>query len=316
MRTLSARLSVVALLACAGRAEAQLVPPSNDNCQNAIVIGDGTIQGTSAGATISTNGCGLSGLTPDVWYSYTALRNGLLALDTCGSSFDTTIALYANCQLVMQQITCNDDAPPGSPCGYQSLQSYLTYPVVAGQMLKIRISGSIGQTGPFVLTTKTDTGQPFCLGDAHSATICPCANTVPPSPASGCRNSTGSGARLGATGTPRVSDDSVQLHVQGLPSTTTLLFFQGTGKQTGGFGVYFGDGIRCVAGTTVRLVQKSSFQGASSFPAAGEPRISVKGLIPPGGGTRYYQAWYRNATSFCTSATYNLSNGFEIGWLP
>jgi hypothetical protein len=316
MRSLSARLSAVFLLALSGSAVAQLVPPPNDQCPNAIVIGDGTIQGTSTGATISTNGCGLSGLTPDVWYSYTALRNGLFALHTCGSSFDTTIALYANCQLLTQQLTCNDDAPQGSPCGYQTMQSFLTYPVVAGQTLKIRISGSIGQTGPFVLTTLNDTGQPFCLGDGVSATICPCANTVPASHTSGCRNSTGAGAHLLATGTPVVSNDSVQLVVNGLPGSTTLLFFQGTSKQAGGYGVYFGDGIRCVSGTIVRLAEKPSVQGVATYPTAGEARVSVNGMIPPSGGTRYYQVWYRNAAAFCTVATYNLSNGLEISWLP
>ena len=106
--------ALVFTLGLASTALAQI--PSNDDCGNAIVIGDGTITGTTIGSTISTNGCGLSGMTIDVWYSYTATQTGLLALDTCGSSFDTSITLYAFCGAPIQ-ITCNDDAPQGSPCG-------------------------------------------------------------------------------------------------------------------------------------------------------------------------------------------------------
>jgi hypothetical protein len=258
----------------------------------------------------------LSGLTPDVWYSYTAQHSGLLALSTCGSSFDTTIALYASCTLLSQQLGCNDEAPPGAPCGYQTHDAYLTWPVSAGETLKIRISGFIGQTGSFVLTTHNDTGQPFCLGDGSSATICPCSNTVPLSHTSGCRNSTGVGAHLEAVGSAVVGADSVQLQVTGLPNVTSVLFFQGTIEQSNGYGHYFGDGIRCVAGTVRRMPTVAGSNGAASYPSVGQPRVSLIGAIPPGGGRFYYQAWYRNAASFCTSSTFNLSNGLEIAWLP
>lgn len=315
MDTLSRVLAIPVFLALAGSARAQANPP-NDDCGQAIHIGDGTVAGTTTNATISTNGCGLSGLTPDVWYSYTAQHTGLLALDTCGSSYDTSITLYSSCGLTVLALTCNDDAGPGSPCGYQTWQSYLTHPVVAGQTLKIRISGFIGATGPFVLTTSNRTGQPFCLGDGTSASICPCSNTVPNSPASGCRNSTGSGARLEAGGLPQVSGDTVELRAWGLPATTSLLFFQGSTKQANGYGAAFGDGLRCLSGSIVRLGHRVSSGGTASYPMQGEARISAKGQVPPAGGSRYYQAWYRNPAAFCTSATYNLSNGLEIAWLP
>ena len=55
--------------------------------------------------------------------------------------------------------------------------------------------------------------------------------------------------------------------------------------------------------------------GASQFPAAGDPPVSIKGGISAP-GTREYQIWYRNAASFCTSATFNLSNGLLVTWTP
>jgi hypothetical protein len=34
-------------------------------------------------------------------------------------------------------------------------------------------------------------------------------------------------------------------------------------------------------------------------------------------GLRMYQVWYRNANpTFCSSATFNLSNGLEVNWIP
>ena len=29
-----------------------------------------------------------------------------------------------------------------------------------------------------------------------------------------------------------------------------------------------------------------------------------------------YQGWYRNSSTFCLPATFNMTNGFEVGWLP
>jgi hypothetical protein len=50
--------------------------------------------------------------------------------------------------------------------------------------------------------------------------------------------------------------------------------------------------------------------------AAGDPPLSVTGLVPPAGGTRVAQVWYRNSATFCTPATFNLTNGVEVTWAP
>jgi hypothetical protein len=53
--------------------------------------------------------------------------------------------------------------------------------------------------------------------------------------------------------------------------------------------------------------------GASQYPEVGDPSVSVKGnILAP--GTRTYQVWYRNAASFCTIDTFNLTNGLSIVW--
>jgi len=44
--------------------------------------------------------------------------------------------------------------------------------------------------------------------------------------------------------------------------------------------------------------------------------VSLQGQIPFYGGTRTYQVSYRNSASFCTPATFNISNGMIVVWIP
>jgi hypothetical protein len=155
------------------------------------------------------------------------------------------------------------------------------------------------------------TGTTFCPGDG-SGTACPCANNSPAGQGRGCLNSLGMGAQLSATGTPSVSNDTVVLQGASMPDSSAL-YFQGTTRTNGGAGAVFGDVLRCAGGTVVRLGTKTNASGMSHFPATGDPTLSVKGGVAAG-DTRDYQVWYRNAASFCTPSTFNLSNGLEIVW--
>jgi hypothetical protein len=92
---------------------------------------------------------------------------------------------------------------------------------------------------------------------------------------------------------------------------------QATQQDNGGLGTVLGDGLRCVNGSIIRLGVKSNALGASQYPLAGDPPISVRGQIPVAGATRYYQVWYRNpAPTFCTGAMHNLTNGYAVTWSP
>jgi hypothetical protein len=33
-------------------------------------------------------------------------------------------------------------------------------------------------------------------------------------------------------------------------------------------------------------------------------------------GVKHYQVYYRNPTDFCTTATFNLTNGVSVTWVP
>ena len=100
-----------------------------------------------------------------------------------------------------------------------------------------------------------------------------------------------------------------------MPANAPALYFQGTSEQNNGHGSVFGDGLRCAGGSIVRLGTQINANGASRYPDAGDPSISVKGMVTSS-GTRTYQIWYRNTAPFCTSAGFNLSNGVEFVWTP
>jgi hypothetical protein len=128
----------------------------------------------------------------------------------------------------------------------------------------------------------------------------------------GCANSASGGALLSIAGTPSFNNDTLQLQGSGMPDGPAL-YFQGDAFNYGS--IAFGDGLLCVTGSIVRLGIKFNLGGASSYPEAGDPSVSVQGgIIGPALGC--YQIYYRDAAAYCTSATFNLSNGYALQWVP
>ena len=156
------------------------------------------------------------------------------------------------------------------------------------------------------------TGEIFCTGDPD---FCPCANAG--FDGGGCRNSNGGSTLLKADGLAQVSADTVILIASDLPANAPVLFFQGTTSLSGGNGIPFGDGLRCVGGGVVRLGIKFADPGGSAvYGVGGDVPVSVQGMLPAFGGTFYYQAWYRDTVPFCEPEGFNLSNGLRITWAP
>jgi ELWxxDGT repeat protein len=162
-------------------------------------------------------------------------------------------------------------------------------------------------------------GIAFCFGDGSEPGLlaCPCGNAG--APGNGCANSaTGNtGAKLAADGQHR--PDEVVLSASAMVPGEPAVFFQGKLVQSGG--ALFGDGVRCVAGTLVRLALKTaSPSGAASYPELGDPAVTTRsaqrGDPIAQGSTRLYQTWYRDpASSFCPSGgTSNVTNALSISW--
>ncbi len=131
---------------------------------------------------------------------------------------------------------------------------------------------------------------PLCGTGTSFQPGCPCANNG--LLGRGCDNSQATGgAWLGATGRASVTGDTLQLQVHDTTSNTSALFYQGTSVNTP---ILYGDGMRCIFGTIVRLATKNTVGGEASFPEAGDPSVGSAGAVPVG-STRYYDVWYRTA---------------------
>ncbi len=152
----------------------------------------------------------------------------------------------------------------------------------------------------------------YCFGSG-TGTACPCGNAG--AAGNGCASSVNAnGANLMGQGTASVSNDSLLLVGTGMPNSSAL-YFQGTTQTAGGAGAVFGDGLRCAAGSVIRLATKTNSIGQSTYPEILDQQISIRGGISFGPQTRTYQVWYRNAASFCTPDTFNLTNGLSVVWV-
>ncbi len=154
----------------------------------------------------------------------------------------------------------------------------------------------------------------FCSGDG-SAAGCPCGNVG--AAGFGCANFVfAPGARIAASGNAGTSipTDTLVLTASNIPGPG--LFFQGTGQFGGGLGLAFGDGLLCAGGTITRLGVVFPTGNSASYPGGLTPSpIHVAGSVSSG-DVRHYQCWYRDANAFCTSATFNLTQGLTLTFGP
>jgi hypothetical protein len=157
-------------------------------------------------------------------------------------------------------------------------------------------------------------GAPYCFGDQTNIFFLPCPCDNAGGVGRGCANSVvPTGALLAVSGQTDVFD-TISLNVSGMPNTASAIFLKG--DATIALGTTFGDGVRCVDGSLIRLGTATAVGGAASYPTGVQPLVSVRGLTPVGSGlTGYYQTYYRNASAtFCPPETFNVSNGFQITW--
>jgi hypothetical protein len=158
-------------------------------------------------------------------------------------------------------------------------------------------------------------GTVTCFASA----ACPCvlqnnASTYvqPNEDSGGCKHSAGQETRLFGNGFPSVSSDSVELVVHDMPLNTVVMYVQGQLSQA----ATFGDGRLCMTGPFTRIAIHSVSGGSDGYPRQGESGIALRGSVPASGGTRTYQVVVRDAASYCTSSTFNASNGYIIAWQP
>jgi Tol biopolymer transport system component len=210
------------------------------------------------------------------------------------------------------------------PTGIQAPSSYNSPASISSDGTMVCFaSNTLGQffgnnsSDPMVfIRVDTTPPAPFTVLCSGNGT-CPCLTGQ--DQWAGCPNShqTYGGATITALGNPSVSNDTIQLVATGMGSGAPALFFQGTALVNGGAGAVFGEGLRCVAGSVRRFPVRTANVSVSMGHGIGsDAPISVTGQVPGAGGTRYYQAWYRDAAVFCTLSTFNLTNAISIVWQP
>ena len=145
-------------------------------------------------------------------------------------------------------------------------------------------------------------------GSINGGVDCPCGNNG--QQGEGCANGNGTGGLLSATGTPSVSNDTLQVTASQIyPVGSPGMFFTGTNPTNGGAGVAFGSGLRCVD-NAVRLVK---IDGGGTLPLPNSPPLHMW-LGAGAGDHSFIQYWYRNPTGPCPGIAANTTNGLEITW--
>ena len=129
-------------------------PPPNDTCAGAVALAVGANPMDSTAATTSGE-AGCTTVNKDLWFSYTAGRDGDHTFDTCAASGDSKMAVFDGACGALVCLGSNDDS-----CG---LLSSVTVPMTIGQTVLVQ-AGAWGATGSIVgdLTV----GQPsLCDGN-------------------------------------------------------------------------------------------------------------------------------------------------------
>lgn len=128
---------VASMMIAAASANAQ---PFNDACENPeaqmgyLILGFDTTDSSTDGLdNPACNFFGSSSVYNDVWYCWTAPATEPVMVLTCGSTFDTKLAIYDGCGCPKGNgiLACNDDS-----CGTQSV---VTFNAVAGQSYLVRV---------------------------------------------------------------------------------------------------------------------------------------------------------------------------------
>ncbi|HUR29142.1 MAG TPA: hypothetical protein VM509_13215 [Planctomycetota bacterium] len=145
------------------------------------------------------------------------------------------------------------------------------------------------------------------------APIGPCGNN---DPTAGCKNSTGLGGKLGASGTSSVASDNLVLSGTQLPPVKPGLLLQGGSTIAP---LAFFDGARCVNGPIFRHAPMLTSATGTATNGPGLAAYSVGNFGAPGwitpGSIWYFQFWHRDTAAPCGTHA-NLTNAVKVTFTP
>jgi subtilisin family serine protease len=123
-----------------------IVLPANDNFVDRTLLSGnaGRVTGSNNGTTGESdepNHAGVSDPIQSIWFEWQASATGTVAIDTFGSDFDTTLAVYRGNQVsALTAVASNDDAGGG-------VQSAVSFSVSSGVQYMIAVDGLGNRTG-------------------------------------------------------------------------------------------------------------------------------------------------------------------------
>jgi hypothetical protein len=156
---------------------APLVPPANDSCAGAVAMTAGTTytvntaQATSAGDP--TPACQPS-FGKGVWYTFTPSSSTTVTISTCGSDFNTVLAVYTGSCGSLTQIACNDDNGPAC----SGNQASVSFAATAGTTYYVLAGGLGGATGNLSILATGGTSMKIIPTFDSSITSDPQAATI------------------------------------------------------------------------------------------------------------------------------------------
>jgi len=149
----------------------------------------------------------------------------------------------------------------------------------------------------------------YCFCEAPKG---PCGNHEP---AAGCLNSAATGGLLSGARTASVATDDLEIAATQLTPFSIGLLFMGPTQLD----IPFGDGRLCVGPTVFRLqIAAADVAGTALYgPGFVAMSNSIGGAaVITAGTTMNFQVWYRDSAAFCTTSTYNLTNGLSVVFSP
>ncbi len=161
----------------------------------------------------------------------------------------------------------------------------------------------------------------LCHPGVSGVRACPCGN-APSASGRGCDNSAATGgAYMTAAGAAYLSSDSLAFTTYAEKPTALSVLMQGDALNTGG--LVYGQGVRCVAGSLLRLYANSASAGSVTMPGPSDAKISgrsaAKGDVIQPGERRWYLVSYRDPIVLggCPSSrTFNTTPTGEVIWMP
>ena len=153
--------------------------PENDECQGATdldLIGYGaliSLEGSTLSATAENNlSCGVNNGF-GVWYSFVAANDMEVSASTCGSDYDTFVAIYSGNEC--ESLLCENSNDDFADCtGGNGFQSQTTTSVTALSKYYVVVSGYSDNKGNFQLTlSSSESDPPTVAPSAQPSTSAP-----------------------------------------------------------------------------------------------------------------------------------------------